>query len=332
MKFPPYKSTFLLSGASTSKEVIRYPMNFSEDSSFKKNQKKISTQYVDANFVEYLFNGVRIEQRKAKLKKELNIDVKHNFPFFKMHFEIEGSSSYSPRTKSSLPVIIPNGYHRLFFFPSVDGVLSFPANITRNTLEITLSLSFVYKIFKDNWIVLEQLGEAIRNNEPFVFGKESHRITSEMKLVIQKIANCNIDEYYRKHYLECKIIELLILQLQDFKDVNSEKEVSKNHSKIIEAGVFIESHLKQELTIPLIAKHIGMNMQDLKKEFKTNFGQTIFKFISAKRMELAERMLKTSDISIYEIAESVGYKYSQHFTKAFKKHFGVNPSFYRKEK
>ncbi|SEC24017.1 AraC-type DNA-binding protein [Tenacibaculum sp. MAR_2009_124] len=331
MKFPPYKSTFSLTGAINTKKVIRYPLGFSDNTSFEKTQNKVCTEFVDAIFDEYLLHGAKIEMGKVNLKKDLSIDVKHNFPFFKMHFEIEGSSSYSPRNEKSLPVIIPNGYHQLFFFPKVDGVLSFPANITRNTLEITLSLSFVHKVFKDNWEELERLGDAIRNNQPFVFGEKSHKINSEMLLVIQQIANCKIDNHYRTHYLECKIIELLILQLQDFKDRSKDIHIIRHHDKIVEAKSFIEENISGQLTISSIAKKIGMNTQDLKKEFKINFGQTIFKFITARRMELAEGMLKSSSKSVYEIAEIVGYKYSQHFTKAFKKYFGVNPSTYRKE-
>ena len=330
MKFPPYKSTYSLTGAINKKQVIRYPIGFSENTSFEKTQNKVSTEYVDATFDEYRLQGAKIEMGRVNLKKDLSIDVKHSFPFFKMHFEIEGSSTYSPKNEKSLPVVIPHGYHQLFFFPKVEGVLSFPANITRNTLEITLSLSFVYKIFKDNWEELERLGDAIRNNRPFVFGRNSHKISSEMLLVIKQIVNCKIADHYRKHYLECKIIELLILQLQDFKEKNNEINISRNQSKILEAGSFIENNLKEELTIPLIAKHVGMNMQDLKKEFKVNFGQTIFKFISAKRMELAKDLLRSSEMPVYEIADKVGYRYSQHFTKAFRKHYGVTPSIFRK--
>lgn len=331
MKLQPYKSTYLLSGARNSKETVKYSENFSTDTFFKKNQKTVTSKYVDATFEEYVFDGVRIELRKINLRKELQIDVHHNFPFFKMHFEMEGSSSYSPKNKKSLPIIIPNGHHHLFFFPKVDGVLMYPANTKRNTLEITLSLSFIYEIFKDNWTILEKLGKAIHKNKPFVFSHKSQRINSEIHLVIQQITNCSIDDNYKKAYLKSKVVELLILQLQDFKDDVKEDKLTTLDEKIIEAKAFIDVNISKKLTIASVAKHIGINTQDLKKKFKVKFGTTIFKYITSRRMELALEMLKFTDKSIYEIANRVGYKYSQHFTKAFKRYYGTTPSFYKKK-
>ena len=75
-----------------------------------------------------------------------------------------------------------------------------------------------------------------------------------------------------------------------------------------------------------------MSTQRLKKGFKLKFSTTIFKFITDRRMELALEMLKFTNMPIAEIANNVGYKHSQHFSKVFKNKYGVNPSFYRKNK
>lgn len=324
-----HQSTFILTGAQKSKEVVKYPEGVLKTANFQQKVNNVSTEYVEATFKEYLFDGVKIEMRDIKLEKELRIDVNHNFPFFKMHFEIEGVSNYTPNNNKSLPVTISNGHHQLFFFPAVQGVLTYPAKTRKSTLEINLSLSFLYKVFKDNWGVLEKLGEAIQKNKPFVFSSISHKINSEIQLVIQQIKNCKISDDYKKTYLESKVIELLILQLQDFKDDFKTYELISHNKQIIDAKLFIEANINKPLTINLIAKVVGMNTQDFKKEFKIKFGQTVFKFITSKRMELAIEMLKSTDKSISEIANAVGYKYSQHFAKAFKKYYGNNPSFCR---
>lgn len=330
MMLKPYTSTYLLSGAKSSKEIVKYPEDFATDTYFDVTQKIITSKYVSAKFKRYLFDGVRLELGEVNLKKDLRIEVSHNFPFLKMHFEIEGSSSYFPNNKKSFPVIIPNGHHQLFFFPKVDGVLSYPANITRKTLEINLSLSFIHKVFKDDWTILEELGDAIQKNKPFLFSSESNVINSEIQLVIQQIVSCKVDDQYKKTYLENKIIELLILQLHDFK-LNAKNHIPRlRDEKIVDAKSFIDENIYTKITIASISKNIGMNIQDLKREFKLKFGTTIFKYVTTKRMEIAFKMLKTTDKSIYEIANIVGYRYSQHFAKAFKKYYGVNPSYYRK--
>jgi len=48
------------------------------------------------------------------------------------------------------------------------------------------------------------------------------------------------------------------------------------------------------------------------------------------RIEKAKELLKTSQLSIYEIAERVGYQDAKHFSRLFAKHEGIKPNEYRK--
>jgi len=48
-------------------------------------------------------------------------------------------------------------------------------------------------------------------------------------------------------------------------------------------------------------------------------------------MQRAEALL-ISGASIAETAEQLGFDYPQHFTRIFKKHFGITPSEFQKKK
>jgi two-component system response regulator YesN len=43
-------------------------------------------------------------------------------------------------------------------------------------------------------------------------------------------------------------------------------------------------------------------------------------------MEESKRLIQTTDLRRYEISELVGYESPEHFSKIFKKYFGVSPS------
>lgn len=53
---------------------------------------------------------------------------------------------------------------------------------------------------------------------------------------------------------------------------------------------------------------------------------------SSSRMSKAVQLLKTTQLSIKDISSAVGYPNQLHFSRAFKKVYGVPPSQWRKEK
>ena len=65
--------------------------------------------------------------------------------------------------------------------------------------------------------------------------------------------------------------------------------------------------------------------------FKAFYGITPYQFISAVRMQKAAQLLKTSGLSINEIADQLGFEYPNSLIKAFRKTYKEAPLHYRKE-
>lgn len=87
----------------------------------------------------------------------------------------------------------------------------------------------------------------------------------------------------------------------------------------------IESNLETPLTIPELAKEIGINTQKLKRSFKKHFKTTIYQYIVSKRMEVAKNLLLHEGYSVKETAYTVGYKNPNAFSNMFLKQLGVRP-------
>jgi two-component system response regulator YesN len=64
--------------------------------------------------------------------------------------------------------------------------------------------------------------------------------------------------------------------------------------------------------------------------FKEGTGQTFVEYLTSFRIEEAKRLLKTTDLKAYEIAEKVGYQDSRYFSLIFKKQTGQTAMEYRK--
>lgn len=93
---------------------------------------------------------------------------------------------------------------------------------------------------------------------------------------------------------------------------------------------YIHYHLHERLTVAILAEHVHLNPTYLSELFAREVGTPISRYVTAKRMEAAENMLRYSKYSIAEIARILAYRSQSHFTKVFKEHAGMTPGEYRR--
>ena len=74
-----------------------------------------------------------------------------------------------------------------------------------------------------------------------------------------------------------------------------------------------------------LAKQTGINSFKLKQGFRQVFNTTVFGYLYAYRMEEARRLLGLGELSVTQVAQTVGYSHPGKFAAAFKKKFGITP-------
>ena len=79
-----------------------------------------------------------------------------------------------------------------------------------------------------------------------------------------------------------------------------------------------------------IAKKYNITPAKLKYEFSKAYGQTIFAFLLAQRLDQARLAIETTGIPLKVLADRIGYSHVNHFITAFKKKYGVTPGSLRK--
>ncbi|MFA5322845.1 MAG: AraC family transcriptional regulator [Smithella sp.] len=94
---------------------------------------------------------------------------------------------------------------------------------------------------------------------------------------------------------------------------------------------YIRDHYADEMNMAELAKRAGFSEFHFQRVFREAFNETIHDHIRRIRLEKAAcRFISGENASITEIAYACGFSSSQHFTKAFKRHFGMTPSLVRK--
>ncbi|HTF94783.1 MAG TPA: helix-turn-helix domain-containing protein [Cellvibrio sp.] len=98
---------------------------------------------------------------------------------------------------------------------------------------------------------------------------------------------------------------------------------------ITQIQIWLQDNYYREILFPQIAERFGMSVRTLNRRFKNALGQTPLEYLQEIRINTAKDLLKTSNLSISEIASKVGYEDTGYFTRLFKKHLSTTPNAYR---
>ena len=90
---------------------------------------------------------------------------------------------------------------------------------------------------------------------------------------------------------------------------------------------YIETHFGSEISLDDVACEAGLSKFHLVRAFGTHAGQSVMRYVRARRLSEAARCLAKGNIGILDVAIDAGYGSHEAFTRAFKDQFGVTPSF-----
>ena len=85
----------------------------------------------------------------------------------------------------------------------------------------------------------------------------------------------------------------------------------------------------KRLSVERLAKLCGISEVYFRKIFLHRFGVSPKEYIIDKRMEYARQLLAMGDFGVTEIAENCGYSEPCHFSREFKRKFGISPKYYK---
>ena len=93
----------------------------------------------------------------------------------------------------------------------------------------------------------------------------------------------------------------------------------------------IQDRYAQHLSIPGLAEMVGMTSFGLTREFERVFGESLLDYIHGVRLYQATGLLTQTDLPIKSIAATVGFGSRSHFSRAFRKRQGEDPTAFRKK-
>ena len=275
---------------------------------------------------EIYFDGIHIGYGNLSLAQKALIHFDTDFESVEMHFALNGSTTAFSDTFKQNPAFTPN-QHNIIYANNFRGKVEWSGNDCQ-IFEVNMSPALFNKYLPGDSLIFEIFQKKVNDGCSSLMVEQNHVVTLQMFQIIQDIIHCERKDLFKRMFLEAKVMELLLLQLEQFCDSNTASAPIKKSDieKIYAVRDFILGNLTRPCSLTELTRKVGTNEFTLKKGFKALFGTTVFGFWNDAKMQEARKMLQTQVMNVSEVADAIGYKNQQHFTAAFKRKFGVAPS------
>ncbi len=117
------------------------------------------------------------------------------------------------------------------------------------------------------------------------------------------------------------VIDRIHICLVDRKQTRDEVEMVRQ---------YVMTHIDEELPVSELAEYAALNPEYLSRLFKKRTGSSLKEYIIQKKIEVAQLLMDTTNLSISVVADHVGYPNYNNFSRIFKKYVGCTPQEYKK--
>ena len=154
----------------------------------------------------------------------------------------------------------------------------------------------------------------------------------EMSRLLSELQNYRGDGMAAKLFYESKVAEALslVVEYQKKGPAFPSKLSQSDLERIQTVAAYLSDHYAAEIPMERLTQIACMGTTKLKSSFKKVYDCTITEYIQQRRMSQAEYLLTSTDLSIGQIAQTVGYSTSSRFAELFRMSTGLLPGEFRK--
>ena len=92
---------------------------------------------------------------------------------------------------------------------------------------------------------------------------------------------------------------------------------------------YIQQHATEIGSRKDVATRLGVSLEQVSNRVQDVTGQSFRQFLHTCRLDLAKKLLHTTELDISQVSERTGFQTVQHFSRVFSKRAGVSPKNYR---
>ena len=243
-------------------------------------------------------------------------------------FVLNGSSQSQFHNHSS-PLSFNKGQHNLQYNHEFTG------NHIINTscfhaLTITYDPCFLKGLLQsDDDPGIGKLADCVYGGKTYLASHHALQCNERIAGVIGSIRECRFTGMIRYLFLESRMMELFVLQMEQAQlaeDCKTDSHWSvADREKLYAVKDYIENGYLEVFSLKDLTYKFNLNEFKLKKGYKQLFQTTVFGHVHQLRMKKAQTLLQNKAMNVSEAAFFIGYNNVSSFCTEFKRRFGYSP-------
>lgn len=223
--------------------------------------------------------------------------------------------------------------HNIIYWrhPNTNFLTTYKAN--DNVFVIILSKDFYSNLIHQTFENQKEFPDSIFNDTTGNLFETDLPINPIIGGIINEIKKCKRKGVLKRIFIENKVQELLLLQLELYLNRSPENVKGLNEddiSKLHQAKHILDTNFTEPPNIKDLSTTVLLSETKLRSGFKTYFGTTIKRYEIGLKMKYAVELLQSNKHNITEVAYLCGYNGLIQFSMAFKKTYGCSPKKFQK--
>ena len=232
----------------------------------------------------------------------------HWHSFFEIDYIVSGSGEYILNGEpyaiknNALFFSTPLDFHEIYFSSKTQIInIQFSAELVEHDLYKRLTGPIVAE---DSSLFYQQILQSLCSYGP----KSSHYNQSFIKNMLNSIL-----------FLICSSKSSIVAKKHN--------EVNNYFHEIL---IYTNEHFQEHISLADLSEKFHLRPEYISRLFKKNSNQTFSEYLTETRLSHAHKLLKISDMPVFEIATQSGYTSFPHFIRMFKRKYGFPPNQIRK--
>ena len=242
---------------------------------------------------------------------------RHSNTCYELHIILDGNCHLSfdagihPMTAGQAVMIAPNVFHA-------------PSDVSDRFCRFSLSFSVDME--------LVEVMNAV-HTEGYLFFELDSQVTDLCREILKEL---DAESFLHRELASAMFSQLMILCLRAVRGAaeNEPKEETNptQEDEIERIDNFFAMYPPERQTRQELAAYLHCSQRQLIRKMQALYGVSFRQKLIESRMDLAQYLLRSTEISVNEISTRVGYADNAAFFRTFRQHTGLTPAQYRKEK